>query len=90
MTAAVDHYFEPLLTKVQALIRRALNLVTGPAVDPQKKDRLMQMLREKATQLADKKDPSSWKLHKICQVMSHVSYIMSHVSYIMSHVSYMS
>ena len=70
MTTAVDAYINPLLTKVQALIRRALNLVSGSGVDPNKQDMLLKMLRDKASQMADKKDVCSWRLHTICKDMS--------------------
>jgi hypothetical protein len=43
ITSAVDQYLDPLLTKVQALIRRALNLVNGPTVDSRKKELLLQV-----------------------------------------------
>ena len=70
MTTAVDAYINPLLTKVQTLIRRALNLVSGSGVDPNKQDMLLKMLRDKASQMADKKDVCSWRLHTICKDMS--------------------
>ena len=70
LTSAVDAALDPMLTKIQDLIRRCLNMVDSSSVDPAKKQKLLQMLQKKASQIADAKDASSWKLHRILKQLS--------------------